>query len=52
MNNATKLWGLIRGLQLAIKNDFTKIIIEGDSQIIINLAVHNFKWSEPGKNVA
>jgi hypothetical protein len=37
MKNATKLWGLIKGLQLAFKNGFTKLIVEGESQIIINL---------------
>jgi ribonuclease HI len=36
-NNAAELWGLIKGLQLAIKNNFTKIIVEGDSQVIISL---------------
>jgi ribonuclease HI len=37
MNNATEIWGLTKGLQMAIKNNFTKLVIEGDSQIIINL---------------
>jgi ribonuclease HI len=36
-NNAVELWGLIRGLQLAIEHNFTKLIVEGDSQIIINI---------------
>jgi ribonuclease HI len=36
-NNAAELWGLIKGLQLAIKNNFTKILVEGDSQVIISL---------------
>jgi ribonuclease HI len=36
-NNAAELWGLIKGLQLAIKNNYTKIIVEGDSQVIIGL---------------
>jgi ribonuclease HI len=36
-NNAAELWGLIKGLHLAFKNGFTKLIVEGDSQIIINL---------------
>jgi ribonuclease HI len=37
MNNAVELWGLTRGLQPAIKNNFTKLTVEGDSLIIINL---------------
>jgi ribonuclease HI len=35
--NATKLWGLTTGLQLALKHHFNKLIVEGDSQIILNL---------------
>jgi ribonuclease HI len=36
-NNVAELWGLTKGLQMAIKNNFSKLIVEGDSQIIINL---------------
>jgi ribonuclease HI len=36
-NNVAELWGLIKGLQLAIKNHYTQIIVEGDSQLIISL---------------
>jgi ribonuclease HI len=36
-NNAAELWGLIKGLQLAIKYNFTKLLVEGDSQVIISL---------------
>jgi ribonuclease HI len=36
-NNVAELWGLTRGLQLAIEHNFTKLIVEGDSQIILNL---------------
>jgi hypothetical protein len=35
--NVAELWGLIKGLQLAIKNNYTKMIVEGDSQVIISL---------------
>jgi hypothetical protein len=33
-NNAAELWGLIKGLQLAIKYNFTKLFVEGDSQVV------------------
>jgi hypothetical protein len=46
-NNATKLWGLIRGLQLAIEHNFTKLIVEGDSQIIINLFSRLLNGADP-----
>jgi hypothetical protein len=36
-NNAAELWGLTTGLQLALKHHFNKLIVEGDSQIILNL---------------
>jgi hypothetical protein len=36
-NNVAELWGLIKGLQLAIKSNYTKVIVEGDSQVIISL---------------
>ena len=37
MNNVAELWGLINGLQMAIQNNFQKLIVEGDSQVIIGL---------------
>jgi len=36
-NNVAELWGLINGLQMAIQNNFQKLIVEGDSQVIIDL---------------
>jgi ribonuclease HI len=36
-NNVAELWGLTEGIQMAIKHNFSKLIVEGDSQIIINL---------------
>jgi ribonuclease HI len=36
-NNVAELWGLIKGLQLAIKYNYTKLFVEGDSQLIIGL---------------
>jgi hypothetical protein len=47
MNNAAELWGLIRGLQLAIEHNFTKLIVEGDSQIIINLFCRILNGANP-----
>jgi ribonuclease HI len=35
--NVVELWGLTRGLQLVIEHNFTKLAVEGDSLIIINL---------------
>jgi ribonuclease HI len=36
-NNAAELWALINGLQMASQNNYTKLIVEGDSQVIIGL---------------
>jgi ribonuclease HI len=36
MNNEAERRGLTRGIQIAIKNNFTKLFVEGDSLIIIN----------------
>jgi ribonuclease HI len=36
-NNAAELWGLIKGLHLAVDHNFTKLIVEGDSLLIISL---------------
>jgi ribonuclease HI len=46
-NNAAELWGLTRGLQLAIEHSFTKLIVEGDSQIIINLFSRILNGADP-----
>ena len=35
-NDDAKLEGLISGLRMALENNFTKLIIEGDSQILIS----------------
>ena len=48
-NNAAELWGLIKGLELAIKNDFAKLIVEGDSQIIINLLRRILNGANPDR---
>jgi hypothetical protein len=36
-------------MQLAIKNDFTKLIVEGDSQIIINLLCRILNGANPDR---
>lgn len=42
-NNVTKLMGLCMGLEYAQAQRFSKIAVEGDSQIIVNIArkLHN-----------
>jgi ribonuclease HI len=37
-NNSTEIWGLIKGVQLALDHNLTCLIIEGDSKVIIELA--------------
>jgi ribonuclease HI len=48
-NNVAELWGLIKGLQLSIENNFTKLIVEGDSQIIINLLCGILHGANPNR---
>ena len=36
-NNAAELWGMIRVLHLASEHGFHNLVVEGDSQIIINM---------------
>jgi ribonuclease HI len=36
-NNVAELWGLMKGLQLAQEYGHHKLIVEGDSQIILSL---------------
>ncbi|GLJ15802.1 hypothetical protein SUGI_0260510 [Cryptomeria japonica] len=35
-NNEAKIWALLEGLNLCVSNDLSKIIIEGDSLVIIH----------------
>jgi ribonuclease HI len=39
-NNATKIWSLLCGLQAAAELEIFPLIVEGDSQIVINLLKH------------
>jgi ribonuclease HI len=48
-NNAAELWGLTRGLQLATEHNFNKLIVEGDSQVILNLFQKVLNGADPEK---
>jgi ribonuclease HI len=51
-NNVAKLWGLTRGLQIALEQGFHKLIVEGDSQVVLNLFEENSEWSRSRQNIA
>jgi ribonuclease HI len=48
-NNEAKLWILLRGIKVATKHNFNKIIVEGDSQIIIQLITKILHGEHPLK---
>jgi ribonuclease HI len=48
-NNSVELWGLLRGIQEASQQGYCKLIVEGDSQIIINMFSKLLHGSEPMK---
>jgi ribonuclease HI len=48
-NNVAELTGLLRGLQRAIAKGHHKILLEGDSQVIIRLATKILHGSNPDK---
>jgi ribonuclease HI len=48
-NNSAELWGLIKGVQLALDQNLTCLIIEGDSKIIIDLETKILNGRDPGK---
>jgi ribonuclease HI len=48
-NNVAELWALIQGLITANRMGFTKLIVEGDSQIILDLFSKLLTGSEPSK---
>jgi ribonuclease HI len=39
-NNATELWVLLSRVRITKKQAYSKLIIEGDSQLIINMLIH------------
>jgi ribonuclease HI len=46
-NNVAELWGLTTGLQLALKHHFNKLIVEGYSQVILNLFQKILNGADP-----
>jgi ribonuclease HI len=46
-NNVVELWSLLRGIKLATDHDLHKLIVEGDSQIIIQLITKIIHGSHP-----
>ena len=48
-NNVAELTGLLRGLQRAIAKGHHKILLEGDSQVIIRLATKILHGCNPDK---
>jgi ribonuclease HI len=48
-NNAAELWGLIRGLHLAKELGYHNMVVEGDSQIILNILQRILKGANPDK---
>ena len=48
-NNAAEYTGLIIGLRLALEKDFTNLLVEGDSQLIIFQA--QGKWKVKNENL-
>jgi hypothetical protein len=48
-NNNAELWGLLNGLRLARDHGFTKLIVEGDSQLIINILRRMLNGVPPDK---
>jgi ribonuclease HI len=48
-NNSTEIWGLIKGVQMALDHNLTCLIIEGDSKVIIDLATKILNGRDPEK---
>jgi hypothetical protein len=48
-NNSADLWGLIKGVEMALDQNLAYLIIEGDSKIIIDLATKILKGRDTGK---
>ena len=48
-NNSAEIWGLIKGVQMALDQNLTCLIIEGDSKIIIDLATKILNGRDTGK---
>jgi ribonuclease HI len=48
-NNSVEIWGLVKGVKMALDQNLTHLIIEGDSKIIIDLATKLLNGRDPGK---
>jgi ribonuclease HI len=48
-NNAAEIWSLLCGLQAASEKALFPLIVEGDSQIVINLLSHLLNGADPEK---
>jgi ribonuclease HI len=48
-NNSAEIWGLIKGIQMEIDHNLTRLIIEGDSRVIIELATKVINGKDPEK---
>lgn len=48
-NNSTKIWGLLKGVQMALYQNLIGLIIEGYSKIIIDLVTKSLNGRDPGK---
>jgi ribonuclease HI len=48
-NNSAKIWGLIKGVQMALDHNLTCLIIEGDSKVKIDLTTKILNGRDPKK---
>jgi ribonuclease HI len=48
-NNSTEIWGLIKGVKMALDQNLNCLIIEGDSKIIIDFATKILNGRDPWK---
>jgi exonuclease III len=51
-NNVAELWALVRGLQLAKDHNFNQLLVEGDSQILVNLLGQPPGWGVSAQHLA
>jgi ribonuclease HI len=49
-NNVVELWSLLRGIKIATYHHYNKIIVEGDSQIIVQLITKILHGEHPWKS--
>ena len=46
-NNTSEYYGLIKGLEYAINNNITSLMVKGDSSLIINQVLGKYKVNSP-----